>query len=269
MNPTLLALTYGVTIIASAVAGGYLPSLVRMTHVRMQMILSFVGGLMLGIAVLQLLPHSLEMLDAERVMRALLVGLLVTFLMMRVFQFHQHGEETAADHQHAHEPAAAGRRAHGRKLSWLGVMIGLSLHTFIDGLALGSAVLADADHAHRNWPPAGFGVFLAILLHKPLDAVSVASLMEVQGWSRRTIQAATACIAVTCPLGAIAIVSGVTGGDAVLAQLLAAAAGVFLCISLSDLLPEVQFHQHDRLRLTAALLLGIAVAYGIESMHQH
>ena len=39
---------------------------------------------------------------------------------------------------------------------------------------------------------------------------------------------------------------------------------MFLCISLSDLLPELQFHQHDRVKFSVALLLGIAVAWGAQ-----
>jgi zinc and cadmium transporter len=41
---------------------------------------------------------------------------------------------------------------------------------------------------------------------------------------------------------------------------LAFSAGTFLCISLSDLLPELQFHRHDRVKLSVALLLGLALA---------
>jgi zinc and cadmium transporter len=44
---------------------------------------------------------------------------------------------------------------------------------------------------------------------------------------------------------------------------LAFSAGVFVCISLSDLLPELEFHSHDRLKLSLALLFGVAAAYGI------
>jgi zinc and cadmium transporter len=44
---------------------------------------------------------------------------------------------------------------------------------------------------------------------------------------------------------------------------LAFSAGTFLCIAMSDLLPELQFHQHDRGKLAAALMLGLAVAWGI------
>ena len=40
-------------------------------------------------------------------------------------------------------------------------------------------------------------------------------------------------------------------------------AGVFLCISLSDILLKVQFHSHARLKLAAAHLAGVRLAWGI------
>jgi zinc and cadmium transporter len=42
---------------------------------------------------------------------------------------------------------------------------------------------------------------------------------------------------------------------------LAFSAGTFLCISLSDLLPELQFHRHDRVKLSIALVLGLMLAH--------
>ena len=44
---------------------------------------------------------------------------------------------------------------------------------------------------------------------------------------------------------------------------------MFLCIALADLLPEIQFHRHDRVKLTTALLAGILFAYGIGLVHPH
>jgi zinc and cadmium transporter len=80
-----------------------------------------------------------------------------------------------------------------------------------------------------------------------------------------------------CPLGAIGFVLGLQKtllGEQqfVLGCALAFAAGVFLCISLADLLPEVAFHTHDREYLTLALALGVALAWGIgflEPKHVH
>ena len=39
--------------------------------------------------------------------------------------------------------------------------------------------------------------------------------------------------------------------------------------ALADLLPEVAFHDHDRGKLTATFLLGIAIAVGIENLPGH
>ena len=41
------------------------------------------------------------------------------------------------------------------------------------------------------------------------------------------------------------------------------AGGEFLCVSLADVLPEVQFHRHDRLKLSTALVLGVVLAWCI------
>jgi zinc and cadmium transporter len=112
----------------------------------------------------------------------------------------------------------------------------------------------------------GLGVFLAILLHKPLDALSITSLMRAGGWGGGARLAANLGFALLCPLGAVLFVWGVGFLDDqafVVGCALAFSAGVFLCISLGDLLPEVHFHSHDRVKLTLVFLVGIALAYGL------
>jgi zinc and cadmium transporter len=296
MPPLAYILIYSGAVVISALLGGYLPALFRLTHLRMQIMLSMVGGLMLGIALLHILPHSMELVSGvvsdsfDFVMGFVLLGLLVTFLLMRVFHFHQHGDDPSAGESGADATAHACEReddrpateaplppeaghAHGapnhggRRLSWTGVALGLAVHTFIDGIAMGAAVMADSEHP-RGLPLYGFGVFLAIVLHKPLDALSISSLMRATGWSERAVLATIAGFASACPLGALLVVLGVDSASIfspiVLGGALAMSAGVFLCISLSDVLPELQFHRHHRLQLTAALLLGMVLAYGIK-----
>ena len=112
----------------------------------------------------------------------------------------------------------------------------------------------------------GLGVFLAILLHKPLDALSITSLMQAGGWSPRAMGMANLAFATLCPLGALVFVWGLGMLDNqafVVGCALAFSAGVFLCISLGDLLPEVHFHSHDRVKLTLAFLVGISLAYAL------
>jgi zinc and cadmium transporter len=288
--PILLLLTiYCSLVVLSSLAGGALPGLVKLSHRRMQLVMSFVGGLMLGVAVLHLLPHSVaEQGSVDRAAVWLLAGLLTMFLLIRVFHVHAHEHGDAGDvvdghrHDHDHEGPCehSHRHIHGpakssHAFSWLGLALGLSLHTLIDGLALGAAVAAEAHDATRlGW--FGFGTFLAVALHKPLDALSITSLMAAGGWRKNEIRLANAIFAIMCPLGAIAFVLGLARllaeQHVVVGCALAFAAGVFLCISLADLLPEVAFHTHDRFRLTLALVLGIALAWGIgflEPEHTH
>lgn len=286
MPIALLLTLYCICVAAASLAGGALPSLVKLTHRRVQLVMSFVGGLMLGVALLHLLPHALaEYRSIDGVAGWTLGGLITMFLLIRVFHVHAHEHGDTSDlvdpHQHHHDGPCEQHHEHHDHLpgqhpfSWLGLALGLSLHTLIDGLALGAAVLAEA-HGENEFALFGLGTFLAVALHKPLDALTITSLMAAGGWSRRTIQLTNLGFALLCPLGAIASVWGlghILGeGNIVLGAALAFAAGVFLCIALADLLPEVAFHAHDRLALTFALFLGIGLAWSIgflEPKHSH
>ena len=114
----------------------------------------------------------------------------------------------------------------------------------------------------------GLAVFVAIVLHKPLDSYSIISLMSSAGFSRRARNLANIGFALLCPLVAAASCWGAgmivhLEETMIIGYTLAFAAGAFLCISLSDLLPEIQFHSHDRGKLLGSFLLGIGLAYAL------
>ena len=300
-QPRVLAvlIAYCAAIVAASVGGGWLPSIVRLTHTRMQTIISFVGGLMLGIAIFHLLPHSVHGVNSvDDSAWWMMAGILAMFLLIRCFHFHHHGpleistaqEDPCAGHSphdHDHDIVSPHRTKetssvgllpvigqpychHAHQLSWLGIAIGLSLHTLIDGIALAASVEAAAKFPSRS-VFLGFGTFLAIILHKPLDAVSITSLMAGSGWTSRSRFFVNLIFSLMCPIGVVLVWFGLRqfGGiqDKVLCSALAFSAGVFLCIALSDLLPEMEFHAHNRLRLTAALTAGVLLAYGITFLH--
>ena len=323
----LLLAGYCLAIVCASVVGGWVPTRFRLSHTRMQTIISFVGGLMLGIGVFHLLPHSTHALaSVDSATRWMMCGIVAMFFLIRTFHFHHHGplevsvsghtshqlyvessghlpahSNGGCDHDHDHDhdhdqslghnlvqlsPPGAGGGVnadtrpntvhsliqsgppcgHAHKLSWLGIAIGLSIHTLIDGIALAASVQAEASHPIK-YSLFGVGTFLAIMLHKPLDAVSITSLMAAAGWADRWRHTVNGLFSMMCPAGAVMFLLGITQlGDwqhYIVGATLAFSAGVFICISLSDLLPEMEFHAHNRARLTLALMGGILLAFGI------
>ena len=284
MSPAVLLLGYCLLIIAASLAGGKLSSLLRMTHLRTQLLMSGVGGLMIGIALLHLLPHGGAVLGSHsQAGVGSLIGLTVMFLMIRLFHTHDHGvpvtenETEAGEHDghHHHAGCQHGHAPHDhtdvKGISWAGLFFGLLLHTLVDGVALASSVMADASHG--AWLGlAGLGTFLAVVLHKPLDAFAITSVMSKQNWPSAAQNAANFAFSLACPAGALAFYFGATSfapGSSVLGWGLTVSAGFFIGIALADLLPEVAFHDHDRVKLTATFLLGIAIAVGIENLPGH
>ncbi|MCA9248195.1 MAG: ZIP family metal transporter [Planctomycetales bacterium] len=282
MTPLAILFIYCSLIVLGSLVGGWIPSQLRVTHLRMQLAISFVGGLMIGVAALQMLPHAvIETGNVHRVAWWFLMGVLLMFGMLRMFHFHEHGiaEQShggpACEHDHDHSHPHAHEHPSAHRLSWTAVAVGLSLHTLLDGLALAASVLADVQR-DASTPLLGLGAFLAILLHKPLDALSITTLMEAGRWPAHWQQVVNAAFASMCPLGAAMFFVGwrLIGMEhhAVVGCALGLSAGIFVCIALSDLLPEVQFHSHHRIPLTLVLLAGVAVAYAIvclEPPHVH
>ena len=108
---------------------------------------------------------------------------------------------------------------------------------------------------------AGLSTFLVILLHKPFDGLTVATLVRAAGRPAGFAHAVNAVFALVVPVGAAMLWFGVSqNGAEILPYALAFSAGTFICIATSDLLPELQFHRHDRVGLSASLLVGLALA---------
>ncbi|HXS67702.1 MAG TPA: ZIP family metal transporter [Candidatus Polarisedimenticolia bacterium] len=302
---------YCVLVLIASLAGGWLPIVVRLTHTRLQVAISLVAGLMLGIALLHFLPDANEHLGSlDRTVAWMLSGFLVMFFLQRFFHFHHHDlpegdpedccheepgkehheHEHLHEHEHGHEHDHGHDHDHGhghehehvhhahtlaaksaQQLSWVGTALGLTLHSLLDGLALAAAVEATA----HGQGLAGIGTALAVILHKPFDAMAVSTLMTAGGSSRFSRQLLNVLFSLATPLGVALFYLGanhIAGSNVVfLGCALAFCAGTFLCIASSDLLPELQFHSHDRLKLSVALMLGIGIAVliGVIEPHEH
>jgi zinc and cadmium transporter len=265
--PIVLLAYYCVLILLASLAGGMIPVWFRLTHRGMQFAVSFVAGVMLGVGVLHMLPHAIAEAAAVSskdgnplayTMLSLLAGVLVMFFMERFLCFHHHD---VPDDGRLHDAADVGACDHdhgAHDISWGGAALGLAFHSVLNGVALAAAVA----HGGEGAELAGFGTFLVVFLHKPFDAMTIGTLMA-RGRSRMSWRlVVNALFSLAIPLGVLLFYVGFQEGSSTTAYALAFSAGTFLCISLSDLLPELQFHHHDRVKLSLALVAGLAVAYG-------
>ena len=152
--------------------------------------------------------------------------------------------------------------------------MGMAFHSLLGGVALAAAVAAGGSGAGGL---VGLGTALVIILHKPFDAMTVSTLMAASGCSRFSRHLLNSLFALATPLGAILFYAGASrffgSNPAFLGGALAFCAGTFLCIACADLLPELQFHSHDRLKLSLALAAGLGVSILIgqieASSHNH
>jgi|SRR5579863_3322957 len=290
----LYLIVYCVLVIGASLFGGELPARVRMTHSVVQKVLSGIAGLMLGVALFHMLPHAAVEVDSlDIVMLWVMAGLLGTLLLIRLFHFHQHGpaedgvpcvphehdhgqghgqgHDHGQAHNHLHDRSSAsvphGSVPGNHQISWVGIGLGLTIHSLLDGAAMAASIRADAHNAPESpWPP-GLGIALAVFFHKPLDSMSITALMATSGRPRMQRSIVNGAYSLICPLGAALFWMGTSslggGNQVVIGYALAFFAGVFLCISLYDLLPEVQFHSHDRFWLSALLLIGVTFAWSL------
>ncbi|MCC6492473.1 MAG: ZIP family metal transporter [Pirellulales bacterium] len=284
MSPFVPLTYYCLLVLGASVLGGMLPRWFRLTHRGMQVAVSFVAAMMFGVGMLHMLPHALSEASAARpedpgvyfnVMLWVVAGCILMFFIERFFCFHHHDVESDARgeiHEHEEQCEHGHHHVHRHDVTWSGAAFGLAVHSVIEGVALAASVY----HRHDALPLAGLGTFLVILMHKPFDSMTIAMLMARGGWSLKARNVVNGLFATAIPIGIALFYAGVasqTSAAPLLAYSLAFSAGTFLCISLSDLLPELQFHDHDRVKLSVALLVGLALALVVgrlESLvHRH
>jgi zinc and cadmium transporter len=192
---------------------------------------AFGAGFMLAVAIVEVLPEAFARSGAAAP-ALVLAGYLAVHLTQHTLTPHFHfGEETHAV----------------QRLAGTSALVGLLLHTFFDGVAIGSAFLVR--------PSLGVMVFTAILLHKLPEGVTIASLYVAAGRSAGQAIGAAALLGLATLGGVL-----VTDHVGVLAQHgLALAAGVALYVAASNLVPE--FQGKPGWRLPTAFFLGAGVFY--------
>ncbi len=272
MNPTYALGFYTLAILGGALAGGALPLVGRWS--RSDTLLSFSAGVMLGASFFHMLPEAVEG-AGRRALPFVAVGFLVLWFMERFVLVHAcaepgpDGAELEAAGAAAVQPPAQGHahvHVHGDGTGCevhtmgLAAFLGLSVHTLIDGFALG---------ASSERPELGLLVFLAILAHKIPNAFSLSAILRHEGYSRPKALTMNAAFALMIPLGAglYLLLHGLVHAETFTSYALAASAGTFLHLAFSDILPDVHRRNGARLSHGVALVVGLGAMWALRFVH--
>src|SRR5947209_15458545 len=174
MGPYGWLALYSGAILAVSLFGGSVPLLSRVTHSRLQMYLSLSAGVMLGASFFHVMPDAME-LAGPGFGWWMALGVVGLFCIERFIAPHSHEVSSKLQQEHDHEPGCEHdheHRAAPTVAGWMAVL-GLTIHTFMNGVSLAGAVQVDADKtAPIPWALPGLALFLAIVLHKPADALA-------------------------------------------------------------------------------------------------
>jgi zinc and cadmium transporter len=245
-------------IVLATAAGGVLSVLIAasltvsvLSRVVKNMV-SLSAGVLLGTALLNVLPEAFESkTEPHRLFATLLGGLLFFWLLEKaeLYRHVHHHEGDGHDHHHHFDAQQAGRGG-------LGVLVGDTVHNFCDGVIIAAAFLADAS--------LGLVTALAIMAHEiPQEAGDFIVLLNA-GFSRAKALLFNALSGLAAVAGGVLGYFMVGPWQAYLPYLLVVAASSFVYVAVADLLPQLQ--QRLSLKETIAqvtwLVVGLALVVG-------
>jgi ZIP family zinc transporter/zinc and cadmium transporter len=234
LSPLAWSLLLGGTAAAANVIGGLV--VIARKHWNELVLKYFIAlgaGFMLAATFLRMLPESLALSSHAPLL------MLGGYFVVHFF------EHTVAPHFHF------GEEVHGDVMVnpavGLSALVGLSTHTFFDGVSIASGFLVSV--------PLGLLIFFAVVLHKVPEGFTVASIALASGRGKRGALMASFVLAAATLAG---VVSMHRFAGAV-SYALPLSTGVTLYVAASDLIPEV--NEERGVAMALVVFLGVALFY--------
>lgn len=239
MSAIALSLLLGLSAAAANIVGGAIIVQKQWHRQYLKYFVALGSGFMLATATVEMIPTSIE-LRGQRAGFLVLLGYLIVHFFEHTVSPHFHfGEETHRDEfVHRHKTYS--------------VVLGLTIHTFFDGIAIASGFIVS------NW--LGWIIFLAVFLHKIPEGFTVASVMLAAGRSRGYAWGSSVLLGAATLLGVATMVvtrSAVNVG-------LPVSAGVTIYVAASDLIPEV--NQEPGIKMALLVFVGVALLFVLDGV---
>lgn len=251
-------------ILAASVAGGALSAglaalalSVRATWVPM--LVSYAIGALLGASFLEVIPHAFEQGEPHQAAAAILGGIFAFFVLEKLLLWrHCHTENCEV-----HDPHEATRGAHDHGRSGLLIVVGDSVHNFVDGILIAAAFLQSTE--------LGIVTAIAIIAHEIPQEVGDFLILLHSGYSRARALAMNLFSSLATIAGGVLGYFALSVLEGVQTILLGVVAASMIYVAVADLIPGL--HRRPELKDTGfqALLiaLGIATIALVGGLHSH
>lgn len=216
---------------------------------KLHLILGFTSGVVLAVALFDVLPEVVRLanqfnLNFSDAMLMTALSFLIFHLAQKTILLHSCSEEEEERHSHTH-------------VGILGAS-GFSLHSFMDGVAIGIAFSAGAK--------VGLIVSLAVIAHDFSDGLNTVSvLLRHKNSLKQTIY--FLLLDATTPLLGVIFSSLIVIPQNYLLYILSFFVGFFLYMGASDLLPEAH-HKHSSFLTMAMTVLGFIFIFVVTRLLQ-
>jgi zinc and cadmium transporter len=244
-------------IVLATVAGGLLSVLAAASltvHVLGRIVKSLVSlsvGVLLGTALLHILPEAFESEAGAHALFATLLGGLLFFFLLEKAELYRHGHHHEGDDPHHHHHHGFDAEQAGRG-GW-SVLVGDSIHNFCDGVIIAAAFLTDTQ--------LGVVTALAIVAHEIPQEVGDYIVLLNAGLSRARALAYNALSGLAAVAGGVLGYFAVAPWENLFPYLLVVASSSFVYVAVADLLPQLQ--RRLPARETLAQIAWIAAGLGL------
>jgi zinc and cadmium transporter len=201
-------------------------------------LVSLSAGSLMGGAFLHLLPEASEMLSINSLYGTFLISFVAFFLIEKIFHWRHCHKDDCPVHTFGYMN-----------------LFGDSVHNFIDGLVIASTFIVDYK--------LGIATTLAVAIHEIPQEIGDYGVLIYAGFKSKTALFLNYAVALTVVLGGVVGYFFLSHIEGVLPYLLPIAAGGFVYIAASDLMPEIRKETNIKKSVTAfaIFVLGILLMY--------
>lgn len=250
MDEMMTVILYTVIIFAVSLAGAVLPLLIKMNDRQTHLVIAFSAGIFLGVLCLMLLPEAFEETehggyDIITGMYAFLIGFLILFIADFLMK---HYMKSDCDCEECMD-------FHSHDITSLSAFLGLAIHACFDGVALATSFIAGEE--------IGFAVLVALCVHKVVVVFSLSSTFLLSNRRKQAIK----YLLLFCIISPLAtLFTYFCLGDVEMeftGLALMLSAGIFMFVTMCDIIPEAFHRKNLNVKSLGYLLLGLVVIIAV------